>query len=42
MILPGFSKEETSIELLSNTLKVNAKNIALAQSNEADANNKKQ
>ena len=38
--LLGFSKEEIAIELLGNILKVNAKNVALTQSNEADANNK--
>lgn len=42
MVLLGFSKEEIAIELLGNILKVNAKNIALTQSNEPDANNKKQ
>ena len=41
--LPGFSKEEISIELLGNMLKVSAKNIVLDQNNnEADPDRKKQ
>jgi len=41
--LPGFSKEEISIELLGNMLKVSAKNIVLDQNNNgADPDRKKQ